>query len=118
MHYFHNVKIDHEARLRLSEMNEEEQKKQVEQVVRQYTSKALLLLTFIYCSLCFPLFSFFHHYCCYYAALEARLNASDLEGQSKKLEQLRKENRGNTTNKSNINDQKTQFPSHPFMIYS
>lgn len=42
MHYFHNVKIDHEARLRLSEMNEEEQKKQVEQVVRQYTSKALL----------------------------------------------------------------------------
>lgn len=30
-------KKDHEARLRVSEMQEEEQRKQVQQVVRQYT---------------------------------------------------------------------------------
>ncbi|XP_076583625.1 uncharacterized protein LOC143318962 [Chaetodon auriga] len=54
---------DHEARLRVSEMQEEEQRKQVQQVVRQYTE------------------------------LEARLNASDLEGQSKRVQQLQKESK-------------------------
>lgn len=36
---FSLCKLDHEVRLRISELQEEEQRKQVQQVVRQYTGK-------------------------------------------------------------------------------
>ncbi|KAK5926745.1 hypothetical protein CgunFtcFv8_022292 [Champsocephalus gunnari] len=51
----------HESRLRVSEMPREEQRKQVQEAVRQYT------------------------------VMEARLDASDLEGQSKRMRELQKE---------------------------
>ncbi|XP_034448523.1 uncharacterized protein LOC117765969 [Hippoglossus hippoglossus] len=54
---------DHETRLRISEMQEEEQRKRVEQVVRQYTE------------------------------LEARLNAYNLDGQRKQVDKLQKDSR-------------------------
>lgn len=47
------------------ELREEEQRKQVQEVVRQYTE------------------------------LEARLNAGDLEGQNQRLQQLQRDSRGN-----------------------
>ncbi|XP_027138651.1 COP1-interactive protein 1 isoform X4 [Larimichthys crocea] len=56
---------DHEARLRITEMQQEDQRNQVQQVVRQYTVE-----------------------------LEARLNANDLEGQRKRVEQLQRESKG------------------------
>lgn len=46
-----------------------------------------------------------------WAELEARLNASDLEGQSKRVEQLQRESRGNITNKSIINGQQSRISS-------
>ncbi|XP_027138652.1 COP1-interactive protein 1 isoform X5 [Larimichthys crocea] len=55
---------DHEARLRITEMQQEDQRNQVQQVVRQYTVE-----------------------------LEARLNANDLEGQRKRVEQLQRESK-------------------------
>lgn len=48
----------------------------------------------------------------HWAELEARLNASDLEGQVKRVQQLQRESKGNTTSKSIINGQQSGFPPH------
>lgn len=86
----------HESRLRVMELREEEQRKQVQEVVWQYTGQLhkwkywFILRNTLTCTR-------FHS-----TELEARLNAGDLEGQNQRLQQLQRDSRGNDQKKKRI----------------